>query len=122
MRRKEHSQIKNKPHRHHRHGLAQLTVVRERSGDQTREMGVREVRLKEPQLTGTRSLVKDWWMLRRVLEVSGGSLTGRVGVQWIARWSLWYATWIHKLSGRGILLGMHRRWRRIIVSSHRISI
>ena len=36
MRRKEHSQIKNKPHRHHRHGLAQLIVVRQRSGDQTR--------------------------------------------------------------------------------------
>ena len=29
MRRNEHSQIKNKPHHHHRHGLAQLTVVRE---------------------------------------------------------------------------------------------
>ena len=50
MRRNEHSQIKNKPRRHHRHGLAQLIVVCERSGVQTRGVAVREVGLKEPQL------------------------------------------------------------------------
>ena len=53
---------------------------------------MREVRLKGPQLTGTRSLVKDWWVLRQVLEVTGGSLIHWVGVRRITRWSVWYAT------------------------------